>query len=87
MNRMQRGAHAMGQVRCEKLDLLLHVGVSDRLAIVRRAMPAFLEGRIFGRANGTLPNLTFCTPCESGQNGRAQADLSFRIWLTPAGII
>jgi hypothetical protein len=47
MNRMQRGAHAMGQVRCEKLDLILHVGVSDRLAIVRRATPAFLEAGNF----------------------------------------
>ncbi len=35
-------------VNCEKLDLLLHVGVSDRLAIVRCAMQTFLEAQFLG---------------------------------------
>jgi hypothetical protein len=35
-------------VTCEKLNLMLHVGVSDRLAIVRYAMQAFLEAQLLG---------------------------------------
>jgi len=53
---------------CEKRDLILHVGVSDRLAIVRCAgvlgSPNSWDG-----INGTLPNLTFCTPRDPGRIG------------------
>ena len=49
-----------GVPTCEKLDLILHVRVSDRLAIVRSAMQAFLEAQISGmELTGCSPTLRF----------------------------
>jgi hypothetical protein len=59
---------------------MLACPIGSRLSDV---MPAFLEAGISGRANGTLPNLTFCTPRDPGRIGGHKPtctnDLSFPI--------